>query len=307
MRAIASACGSTAAIYMMHVCAAQVALAGSGGVDGPTVRRLATGESLGTLAFSERGSRSHFWAPVSELQDEGTRFDADKSFVTSAGYADLYVVSTRPSGAGPLESSLYAVEATADGIDVGKAWDGLGMRGNASAPMRFVGSVLDGSLLGEEGKGIDLMLGVVLPWFQLGQGGLSLGLAEGALSVAVAHVTDAKLEHLGQSLSDLPTIRARMGRAQIDVDVLSGFLSDLARRMAEGDPNPPVLAAKAAANEAAIRVTSEVMQMCGGAAISRALPMERYFRDARAGSVMAPTTDVLWELTGRAMAGLPLL
>ena len=64
-----------------------------------------------------------------------------------------------------------------------------------------------------------------------------------------------------------------------------------------------MLSAKAVANEMAIRVTSEAMQACGGAAMSPALPIERFFRDARAGSVMAPTTDVLYELDGRALAG----
>ena len=108
-------------------------------------------------------------------------------------------------------------------------------------------------------------------------------------------------------MSDLPTVRARLGRCQTEVDALAGFLSDLARRMAEGDATAPVLSAKAVANETAIRVTSEAMQACGGAAMSPALGLERYFRDARAGSVMAPTTDVLYELTGRAMAGMPLL
>ena len=51
----------------------------------------------------------------------------------------------------------------------------------------------------------------------------------------------------------------------------------------------------------------QAMQACGGAAMSSSLPLERYFRDARAGSVMAPTTDVLYELTGRALAGMPLM
>ena len=88
---------------------------------------------------------------------------------------------------------------------------------------------------------------------------------------------------------------------------MAGFLSDLARRMAAGDATAPVLSAKAVANEMAIGVTSEAMQACGGAAMSPSLPIERFFRDARAGSVMAPTTDVLYELTGRAMAGMPLL
>ena len=306
VRRLAGACASSAMVYLMHVCAAQVAQAGGAPED--RLRGMAA-DRLSTLAFSERGSRSHFWAPVSEIEggDGDERLAAQKSFVTSAGKASTYVVSTRPAGADALASSLYVVPGDAVGIETTGPWVGLGLRGNASAPMTFTRPIADTALLGEEGKGLDLMLGVVLPWFQLGQGGVSLGIAEGAIGIAVGHVTTAKLEHLGQTLADLPTVRARLGRCQTEVDALAGFLSDLARRMAEGDATAPVLSAKAVANETAIRVTSEAMQACGGAAMSPALGLERYFRDARAGSVMAPTTDVLYELTGRAMAGMPLL
>jgi alkylation response protein AidB-like acyl-CoA dehydrogenase len=304
-RAIASRCASSAMIYLMHVCAAQVTLAGAPAGDG-ALRGMASGERLGTLAFSERGSRSHFWAPVSQIA--GGTISAQKSFVTSAGHAKMYVVSTRPEGAGePLASSLYLVGDDVPGIEVGPAWEGLGLRGNASAPMTFTTPVASGQLLGEEGKGLDLMLGVVLPWFQLGSGAVSVGIAEGAVQAGVAHVTGARLEHLGQTLIELPTVRARIGRSQTEVDAIGGFLSDLARRMSEGDAAAPVLSAKAAANDMAIRVTSEIMQACGGAALSPALPMQRSFRDARAGSVMAPTTDVLYDLVGKALAGMPLL
>jgi alkylation response protein AidB-like acyl-CoA dehydrogenase len=102
-------------------------------------------------------------------------------------------------------------------------------------------------------------------------------------------------------------VRARIGRARTEVDTVAGFLADVAARMARGDATVPILSAKASANEMAIRVTSEAMQACGGAAMSKDLPIERFFRDARAGAVMAPTTDVLYELTGRALAGMPLL
>ena len=305
-RALAARCASSAMIYLMHVCAAQVTLAGAPSGDSESLRGLASGERLGTLAFSERGSRSHFWAPVSQIADG--KISAQKSFVTSAGHAKTYVVSTRPEGTDePLASSLYLVGDDASGIDVGPAWEGLGLRGNASAPMTFDTPVGEGELLGEEGKGLDLMLGVVLPWFQLGSSAVSVGIAEGAVQAGVAHVTGAKLEHLGQTLIELPTVRARIGRSQTEVDAVGGFLSDLARRMSEGDAAAPVLSAKAAANEMAIRVTSEIMQACGGAALSPALPMQRSFRDARAGSVMAPTTDVLYDLVGKALAGMPLL
>jgi alkylation response protein AidB-like acyl-CoA dehydrogenase len=306
VRGLASADASAAMVYLMHVCAAQVVLAGTEGGDSPSLRGLADGTRLGTLAFSERGSRSHFWAPVSQIAD-GV-INAQKSWVTSAAHADDLVVSTRPEGTeSPIESTLYLVDSGVAGIDIAGPWIGLGLRGNESSPIDLSVALSDAAMLGDDGKGLDLMLGVVLPWFQLGQGGVSLGIAEGALGATVAHVTGANLQHLGQTLADLPTVRARIGRSQTEVDQLAGFLSDLARRMAEGDATAPVLSAKAAANETAIRVTSESMQACGGAAMSPALPVERYFRDARAGSVMAPTTDVLYELTGRALAGMPLL
>ena len=304
-RAIASRCASTAMIFLMHVCAAQVTLAGKGD-DADELRAMADGSNLSTLAFSERGSRSHFWAPVSQLA--GSRLSAQKSFVTSAGHANSYVVATRSADAEtPTDSSLYLVPASTAGIETKGSWLGLGLRGNASAPMMFDVEVSDGMLLGEAGKGFDLMLGVVLPWFQLGSGAVSVGIAEGAMGATVAHVTSAKLEHLDQTLADLPTVRGRIGRAQTEVDTVAGFLADIARRMGEGDPTVPILSAKASANEMAIRVTSEAMQACGGAAMSSSLPLERFFRDARAGSVMAPTTDVLYELTGRALAGMPLM
>ena len=67
-----------------------------------------------------------------------------------------------------------------------------------------------------------------------------------------------------------------------------------------------VLGVKASANDAALTITESAMRVCGGAAFSKHLPIERAFRDARAGSVMAPTADVLYYFYGKAVTGLPL-
>jgi alkylation response protein AidB-like acyl-CoA dehydrogenase len=66
------------------------------------------------------------------------------------------------------------------------------------------------------------------------------------------------------------------------------------------------LEAKALAGETALEVTDACMRVCGGAAFRREVPVERAFRDARAAAVMAPTTDMLHDLVGRAITGLPL-
>ena len=67
-----------------------------------------------------------------------------------------------------------------------------------------------------------------------------------------------------------------------------------------------VLEVKAAAAETALEVVSLGMRVCGGAAYRREVGVERYFRDGQAASVMAPTTDQLYDFIGKAVCGLPL-
>jgi alkylation response protein AidB-like acyl-CoA dehydrogenase len=67
-----------------------------------------------------------------------------------------------------------------------------------------------------------------------------------------------------------------------------------------------VLGCKAVAAEMALNVTDNAMRVCGGAAFGRGSSIERNFRDARAASIMAPTTDVLYDFVGKLVAGLPL-
>jgi len=307
---IAAACGSTAMIYLMHTAAAvTVAAAPPAGLPG-LLADLASGRSLGTLAFSERGSRSHFWAPVSAATAEGdrVRLRADKSFVTSAGYADLYVVSTASPDGHAGEVDLYAVPGIVAGLTTQGAWCGMGLRGNASAPMTVDVSVPAGYRLGGAGAGFGLMMQTVLPWFNLGNAAVSVGLAAAATEAATGHVAQTRLEHLGQSLRDLPTIRAAIARMRIALATQRAYLRQAASSVSAPDEATMlhVLGVKAAANDAALEITEAAMRVCGGAAFSRALPIERSFRDARAGSVMAPTADALYDFYGRAVTGLPL-
>ena len=67
-----------------------------------------------------------------------------------------------------------------------------------------------------------------------------------------------------------------------------------------------VMQTKAAAAEASLEVTDVVMRVCGGAAFRKDIGVERYFRDARAASVMAPTSDMLFDFIGKAVCGMPV-
>ena len=308
--ALAEACGSTAMIYLMHSAAAMtLAAAAPTGSPDDLLASLASGKTLGTLAFSEPGSRSHFWAPVSKAAtapDGGVRLDARKSWVTSAGYADVYVVSTQSAEQDGVD--LYAVPADSAGVAVIGDWQGMGLRGNASNPMSFTGEVDKGQRVGVVGSGFDLMMQAVLPWFNLGNASVSVGLSRAAAKAAVRHTSGTELEHLSQSLAALPTIRAQLARMSLEVDSAAAYVDRTAAKLVEpaDDTMLHVLGAKALANDAALRVTDTAMRVCGGAAFSAHLQIERMFRDARAGSVMAPTADVLYDFYGKAITGQPL-
>jgi alkylation response protein AidB-like acyl-CoA dehydrogenase len=306
---LAEQCASTGMIYVMHTCAtAHIAVADMFSKRDAVLKAIAAGKHLSTLAFSEKGSRSHFWAPLSQIKNGS--ISAEKSWVTSAGHADSYVVSTRSSSSStPTESTLYFVPKDAAGLSVAGPWTGLGLRGNASSPMTLKNvAVSPADQLSAEGKGFDAMVNVVLPWFQLGSAGVSVGIARAATAAVTQHLGAAKFEHMGQALSALPNLRASLAKMQIMADTQAAFLDHVAAKMENPQPDTmlAVLESKASANEAALEVTDLAMRTCGGTAFSGRLSVERNFRDARAGSVMAPTTDVLYDFIGKALLGLPL-
>jgi alkylation response protein AidB-like acyl-CoA dehydrogenase len=311
-RMLAEHCASTAMIYLMHICGIQVIAASESPLRESVLRSAANGRHLSTLAFSEKGSRSNFWAPVSQAVNHGDSqvLSADKSFVTSAGHADSYVISTRAAGSSdPTVLTLYLIPKEAAGLSVGGRWNGLGLRGNASSPMRLEAVPAPASYrLSKEGEGFAMMMSAALPWFQVGSTAVSVGIARAAVEATRQHLLGASFEHLGQSLASLPNLRARLAQMQIIVDTQQAFLDFAANQMANPGPNTllTLLECKAAAGEAALQVTDLAMRACGGAAFSRGLGVERLFRDARAGAVMAPTTDVLYEFIGRTLLGMPL-
>ena len=211
---LAEADASVAMVYLMHVLGTATMLAArpsSAQALAPILAEIGAGRHLSTLAFSEAGSRSHFWAPISRAHrnGNGVRISAKKSWVTSAGHAHSYVVSAlAPEGAGPTDSTLYLLAAETRGLSVAGPWDGLGLRANASAPIALDDCEVQSDFqLTDDGAGFPAMLNVVLPLFCLGTAAVALGLSRAAVAGTVSHLKNAKFEHLGQSLGEsLPTL-----------------------------------------------------------------------------------------------------
>ena len=166
-------CSSTAMIVCMHYAATAV-IEAHGAQD---IRRaIAAGRHLSTLAFSEAGSRAHFWAPLSTATASGdtVRLDARKSWVSSASQADSYVWSSRSLDGKGI--SLWLVDRTTPGLAIAGVFDGLGLRGNDSSPVTATAASISADRrLGDDGQGFGVMMGVVLPWFQVMNAAMSIG------------------------------------------------------------------------------------------------------------------------------------
>jgi alkylation response protein AidB-like acyl-CoA dehydrogenase len=272
---------------------------------------IARGRHLTTLAFSERGSRSHFWVPVGTAarQGEEVRLDAHKSWVTSAAEADSYVWSSRPlEMEGPM--TLWLVPAGCPGLSDPGEFDGVGLRGNGSRPLTADGVTVPASaMLGADGAGLDLALALVLPTFLVGNAAFSVGLAGSLVSEAANHLMATSLEHLGSSLAEQPVSRAAYARLVIRAAEAKSVLADTLHALATGrdDAMLRVLQVKAVAAEASSEIADGVMRICGGAAFRKDVGVERRFRDSLAARVMAPTTDALHDFVGRAALGQTLM
>ncbi len=300
---LARECGSAAMVTCMHYAGAWVVE--KLGTD-EMKKQVGAGEHVLTLAFSEAGSRSHFWAPVSTAKKSGDKvaLDAHKSWVTSANHATAYIWSSQPVEKEGM-STIWWVPAKSSGLNPGQGFDGLGLRGNDSTPVKAEG-VTGAHMLGEDGAGLDVMLGTVLPLFNAMNAACSIGLMEGATQAACAHASGTMYAHLSHNLAELPTIRAYLARMRIATDQSRFLWLEAIAAMEQGreDTMLRVLETKASAGESATYVLDLAMRVCGGAAFRREVGVERRFRDARAATVMAPTTDQLYDFIGKALCGM---
>ncbi|HEV2753063.1 MAG TPA: acyl-CoA dehydrogenase family protein [Solirubrobacteraceae bacterium] len=305
--AVGQACASTGMAFLMHAVASATVGGGGGSRAGDQLARMASGEALGTLAFSERGTGAHFYAPELRVERRNgeVRVSGRKSFVTSGGHADVMLVLVRSEEEG---LDCYAVERSAEGVRFEGSWEGLGMRGNASVGLELEDVALEPEArIGPAGAGADLVFGVVAPTFLAGLAAVNVGIAQAAVSATVAHATSRSYPD-GATLAELPTIQHALADMDADTRSARALLREAATLGDAGDEAALValMEAKVRCTETGPRVTQQALEVCGGQGYTPSLPIERHLRDARAGAVMAPTNGVLRTWIGKALAGLPV-
>jgi isovaleryl-CoA dehydrogenase len=206
--------------------------------------------------------------------------------------------------------TLWLVPSGSAGLSAAGSFDGLGLRGNASAPLAADGVLVPlSAMLGADGAGLDLALAAVLPYFLICSAAMSAGLMRRLATETAAHLQRTRLAHLGVALAQQAGPRAQLARLQIEADRAWAHIGDCLTAVESGraDATLLVLEVKAAAGEAAGEAADLALRAGGGAAFRRESVVERLFRDSRAARVMAPTTEALHDFIGRALLGLPLL
>ena len=306
--AVGESCASTGMVFLMHsVSAATVGAAGGGRAE-ELLRGMADGTVIGTLAFSERGTGAHFYAPeLKATRSNGSvTVSGRKSFVTSGGHADAYVLLLQGEAEGTAD--VYVVAKDEQGVRFDGTWSGLGMAGNSSVGLELENVELPNEArLGAPGGGGDLVFGVVAPFFLVGLAAVNVGIAAAAAKAATAHAA-GRLYPDGTSLAEVQYVQHLLADMDIAVRTARLLVAEAARLGDAGDEGAlvPIMEAEVAATEAAATVTSLALLATGGQGYTPALTVERHLRDARAGAVMAPTNAVLRTWIGKALAGLPV-
>ncbi len=313
---LARECASTAMCFGMHLVGSAV-LATKATIEQQKnfLDPIARGDHLTTLALSEPGTGANLYIPEVELtkkEDGGYILNGTKAFVTNGGYADSYVVSTViPEPETYVgQFSCVVVPKESEGIEWQEAWQGIGMKGNASRNMTFEELPIPKEyLLGEPGDQIWYVFEVIAPYFIAAMAGTYLGIATAALDEAIEHIKNRTHTHSGSSLSQMPVIQQRLGTLWAKVESTRQLTYSAAAKGDAGESKGllSLFSAKAEVADCVVNVVNEVMTLMGGRGYAKDGKLGRHLRDARASHVMAPTTDMLRIWTGRALLDIPLL
>jgi len=297
-------CPSTAMCYKMHLEGVEILSRI------PTdyqvkkfVEPLARGEVFSAAAGGESAGAGDDWTPVNTLaaitkvpggyQIDGLR----KAYVTSAGHVSHIELRCRVGEGTPQGSAtkLFFEEGQVD-WEILEPWDGLGMRGNSSSPVKYSGFVPDESLLGAEHTILKDTDKFLRPMLGLTYAAAYLGIASGAYEIALEEMP--KQYRSGHRRLDNVIYQRRMAEMGTQIEAARALMLSAAIMFDEGrsDDDLPYLQAKVNCSEAAVRVTSDLMTCFTGTAFARRSPIERYFRDARAGLVMGMANDVAYQV-----------
>jgi alkylation response protein AidB-like acyl-CoA dehydrogenase len=291
-------------VSVHHLCAFGIHEFGSEDLKERHLPPLLAGERLGAYALSEASSGSDAAAlrTRAERSGDGTawRLVGSKRFISHAGEAETYLVMARTGGEGPDGISAFVVERGATGFGFGKLEAKMGWQASPMRELLFDGcEVPAGNLVGEEGSGFRIAL-AALDGGRLGIAACSTGLAQAALDAAVGFARER--EQFGRPVIEHQGVQFMLADMAVSVEAARRLYREAARSRDAGEPSGTGASmAKLFASDAAMRVTTDAVQLHGGYGYMREYPVERYMREAKALQIVEGTNQIQRVIIGRSL------
>jgi alkylation response protein AidB-like acyl-CoA dehydrogenase len=255
---------------------------------------MTAGRELGAFALTEPGAGSDAasLALTATREDDVYLLNGTKIWITNGGEATRYVVfATIDRSLGKAGITAFVVEADTPGFRLGSKERKMGIRGTTGYELVFEDArVPAANRLGEEGDGLRVALSA------LGAGRISIaaactGLARNALELAARYALQRR--QFGRAIADQEMIQGMLAEMAVRVDAARLLTWRAARLRDAGQPiNSPSSMAKWYASDAAMHVTTEAVQIYGGAGYSRDNPVERLMRDAKGAQIYEGTNQI---------------
>ena len=255
---------------------------------------MTAGRDLGAFALTEPGAGSDAAGIALTARRDGDAYllSGTKIWITNAGEAARYVVF------GTVDRSLdkngitaFVVEADTPGFRIGSKERKMGIRGTTGNELVFEDArVPVTNRLGEEGQGLRVALSALASG-RIGVGAACTGLARSALELAASYALQRR--QFGRAIADQEIIQAMLAEMAVQVEAARLLVWRAARMRDAGQPvNSPSSMAKWYASDAAMRVTTDAVQIYGGAGYSRDNPVERLMRDAKGAQIYEGTNQI---------------
>ncbi len=251
-------------------------------------------EWVGAYALSEPASGSDAFALRTRAEDYGDHFklNGNKLWITNGAEADLYVLfATVDPEAGYRGITAFLVERDFEGFSVGKKEDKLGIRASSTVELILEDCVVPKeNVLGEVGKGYKVAI-ETLNEGRIGIGAQMIGLAQGAFDAAMNHMTER--EQFGKPIAEFQGMQFQYAQLATEIEAAKLMVYNAARLKDAGKPFLKEAAmAKLYTSQVAERVASKCVEFHGGVGFTREYPAEKYYRDAKIGSIYEGTSNM---------------
>ena len=264
--------------------------------------RLTT-DTVASYALSEPASGSDAFALRTKAEEKGDHYllNGNKLWITNGAEAGLYIVfANLDFDAGYRGITAFLVEREFEGFSVGKKEDKLGIRASSTTELIMEDCVVPKeNVLGEIGKGYKVAI-ETLNEGRIGIGAQMVGLARGALDAAMKHIVER--EQFGKSIASFQGVQFQIGQLATEIEAARLMVYNAARLKDAGQPFLKEAAmAKLYTSQVAERVASKCVELHGGVGFTREYRAEKFYRDAKIGSIYEGTSNMQLQTIAKMM------